>query len=1015
MGRQPADAEGGAGADRLSPEIANLIESARERAESGADRRERRTELGVSAAFACVATAMALALPHRSALSPASAAWLLAICVVLLRIEFEVGEGRTRPVQLVLAPMLVLLPAPVVPLVVAVAHLLAGLPDIAARRVKAERAILSVANSWFSVGPALVVSLTGVPDGPSAWALIVTAALAAELGLDLAISALRLRLGLAIGISSQLRLFGWVYLVDVLLTPIALLAAVASLREPLAAGAVLPLAGLLAMFAQERRGRIENALELHRMARESEARLQSIVQNSSDLIAILERDGRIRTLTGSVAPLFGPSWREVLGSSLLDHAHPDDRALLTALLAGVANKAAGESLDLEWRIRRADGTWLHVETVATNLLDDPRLDGIVLTARDVDERKAFEEQLRHRAFHDPLTQLANRALFYDRIEHALAHEARDDRLVSVLFLDLDEFKQLNDRFGHAAGDELLIEVARRLRDCVRAIDTVARLGGDEFGVLLDFVSGSSEAVQVAERILAAFHEPVELGAGRVAVEASLGIAISAPEDRGVDELLRRADLAMYAAKRNRSRCWELYELALERVSVDGSSPGETAHDGRSTWYQRGDEQRQEILDCLQRDGAIEAVYQPIVDLRTGMISGYEALARFADPLNRPPNLWFAQAHRHGLGYQLEAKALRAALLAPGRPRGSYLTLNVSPSALASGEVQAVLPERLDGLVIEITENELASGEPALPAAIAAVRARGGRLAVDDAGSGYAGLKHVVRLAPDLIKLDRALIDGVHTDPVKAALIESFVRYAREIDAAVCAEGIETLDDLTRLAELDVTYGQGYAIARPGPPWAPVAAQAAAACSHSYAETLGLEPPATGDQLRDRRLDVITGLLANAADEDDLTSAMPAVARQLNAEAVAVSVLDGTGEQLVGVGRDGPLASGDRRLADDPAIRALLECPRLFHVLKSDPAADPRLIACMHELGYPSLLMLPLRCAGETIGLIEIYRAEERPWSREELGRARIVSHQLAGALERTRLPSTRLLLPAVSR
>jgi diguanylate cyclase (GGDEF)-like protein/PAS domain S-box-containing protein len=955
MGHRKAGSSGAPRPDDLSPELADLIERSRERAEQGSDRRERATELVVSAAFVAAAIALLLVLTKPVGPVLQTAGWLLAICVCLLRVEFDVGEGSTRPVQLVLVPMLVLLPPPLVPLLVAIAHLLAALPDIVARRMRPERATLTIANSWFAVGPALVVTATGVPDSWSlSAAAIVVAALAAEIVLDLTISAVRLRVGIGIDIRTQLGLFGWVYLVDVLLTPIGLLAAVASREDALAAGAVLPLAALLAVFARERRGRIENALELHRQASEEEARLQSIVQNSSDVIAILEADGRIRTLTGSVTPLFGSEWRAAIGTSVFERAHPDDGDLLRAFLADVAGSAPGESRELEWRMASAEAAWRHVETVATNLLDDPRLKGIVLTARDVNERKALEEQLRHRAFHDPLTQVANRALFYDRIEHVLAREARDDRLVSVLFLDLDDFKRLNDQHGHAAGDDVLIEVASRLRDAVRAGDTVARLGGDEFGVLVESVSSAAEAVQVAERILGAFREEFGSGGVRTPLAASVGIAISAPGDRGVDELLRKADLAMYAAKRNPGRRWELYDAVLDRVGAAAAS-----EPGHTTWYQRADEQRQEVLDHLERERGIEPVYQPILDLRTGAVAGYEALARFADPLSRPPNVWFAQAHRHGLGYQLEAKALTAALVGRDRPPGTQLTLNVSPSALASDEVQAALPERLDGLVIEITENEVAFGDPALLAAIAAVRARGGRLAVDDAGSGYAGLKHVMRLAPDLIKLDGALVDGVHADPAKAALIESFVRYARKIGAAVCAEGIETIEDLRRLAELDVAYGQGYAIARPAAPWADASVEAVAACIDSYRENLDGD----GARADERALDALTGQLANAADADALAGAIPDLMRHLSADAILVS-LAGAADPIV--------AEVDR------GVR-----------------------------GSSARLLLPLRCGGEDVGELELLRGADRPWSRDEVRHARILGHQLAGTVARvTAVPET---------
>jgi diguanylate cyclase (GGDEF)-like protein/PAS domain S-box-containing protein len=966
------------GRDDLSPalgrrdDLSPALIDERGHARSGARDRELGTESALSVLFLAAAVAMALFLPRTQALDPALAAWLVALCCATLLIEFDVSAGRTRPVQLVLLPMLLLLPPALVPLLVAAAHVLIRVPPMLAGRMPAQRAILVLADPWFCVPPALLLAVVGLPQAPALQALVLLAALASQFAADLVASALRLRIGLGVDVRPELTSFGWIYLVDALLTPVGLLAAAVGSEQPLAVAAVLPLAALLAVFARERRGRIDTALELHRVTEQSEARLQSIVQHSSDLIAILDRDWTIRTLTGSVEPVFGANWRDAIGTSVHDRVHPEDSGLLAAFLAGVARGPVGESQEAEWRIKHPSGSWRHVETVATNLLDDPRLGGIVLTARDVNDRKAFEEQLRHRAFHDPLTQLANRALFYDRIEHTLTRDGRAAQTVAVLFIDLDDFKLVNDERGHAVGDELLAAVAQRLRGCLRSADTAARLGGDEFGVLLEAVQGPNEPVQVAERILAAFGEPLIVRGVPLAVPVSIGITVSAGGDRSVDELLRRADLAMYAAKRGGKRRWELYDAALEQRMAMG--PGEDGQ--RTTWFQRSGEQREEIVGLLQRENAVTTVFQPILDLRTGLCVGYEALSRFVAPEQRPPNAWFAQAHRVGLGYELEARAIASALATPGRPEGTYLTVNMSPSSLTSSEVQAVLPESLDGLVIELTENELLGDDPAITAALADVRARGGRVAVDDAGAGYAGLKHVMRLAPDLIKLDRALVTGVHADPVRAALIESFVRYAREIDATVCAEGIETLDDLERLADLDVTYGQGYAIARPATPWAPVSRAATEACTVSLSATLAEAVPAQGvSEPQDRRLERVTGMLSRARGAEELEAALGPIARDLHADLVVLLQDAGDGE---------------------------LDFERvpLMQVLAGDASADPAERAALEALGYRSLLRMPVCCEDRVVGALEAYSREERPWSRFEIRRARMISHQLGAAVER---------------
>jgi diguanylate cyclase (GGDEF)-like protein/PAS domain S-box-containing protein len=927
----------------------------RAREDSKVDRRERRTEAAVAAAFvACAGTLTLVTAPH--AFDVPVAAWLTGLAFVLLQIEFEVGQGRTRPVQLALVPMLIVLPPALVPGLLAFANVLARLPQ--GGRSFTRLVSSPIADVWFALGPAVVLTVAGSPSGFWAWTVVAVLALSAQIGLDFAVASVRLRAGLGLSMEGLLSGFGWVYLVDVLLTPVGILAAVVGAESPWSVAAVLPLAALLSIFARERAGRIENARALHRMAEENEARLESIVQNSSDLIAIVQGDGVIRTLTGATETVFGADRQAAVGRPLQDWAHPDDAPLVSALLTRVALSDAQTQHDEEWRILRADGSYGYVETVAMNLLHDERLRGIVLTARDVEDRRAFEEQLRHRAFHDPLTQLANRALFYDRIEHALARELRDEQRVAVLFIDLDDFKAINDDMGHGVGDELLVAVAGRLRGSLRSADTVARLGGDEFGVLIEGVAGSNEVVQTAERILGRFSEPFIVHGEAIAVRLSIGIAVTAEPDvdSGVDEMLRKADLAMYAAKRGGKGRWDLYDRDFERLAL----PASDSEPERLTWFQRGAEQREEVVNLLRRDDAIRMVFQPILDLRTGSVAGYEALARFVTPETRPPNAWFAQAHRFGLGYELEARALAAALAVPGRLPGTYLTVNVSPSALASAPVQAVLPESLEDIVVELTENELLSEAPGLEAALADVRARGGRVAIDDAGAGYAGLKHVMRLEPDLIKLDRSLVAGVEHDVSRASLIASFVGYGRDSGAAICAEGIETIGDLVRLADLDVALGQGYVIARPEEPWVPAAAAAVDACLVSFTTALSL-PSGEG-------LEHVVAVLAGARDGDDLAAAEEPIARELRADEI---VLDAYG-------------------TDDEVVQVLL----------GDATAEPADLERLAASGHGSLLRVPVTCEGVVVGALEAYRRAERPWSRFEIRCARMIAYQLGAAMAR---------------
>jgi len=295
----------------------------------------------------------------------------------------------------------------------------------------------------------------------------------------------------------------------------------------------------------------------------------------------------------------------------------------------------------------------------------------------------------------------------------------------------------------------------------------------------------------------------------IELSCSAGIACLPVDARDAESLTQLADGTLYWAKDAGRDCTRLYHP--EHVFVVTN------------------EQRAEFAGLIESRSNVRAVFQPIVCLADGRVAGYEALARFDARRRLPPSWWFQQAHRFGLGPALEATALQVALAAPNRPPGKFLTLNVSPSAILSCEVAAALPERLDGLVIEITEQERIDEEDELHAALDCLRARGACIAVDDAGGGYAGLQRVMRTRADIIKLDRALIEDIHLDPAKEALVSSLVQFASSTGAEVCAEGIELLAELRVLGRLGVTYGQGYVLARPLEPWADVDVDAAATC------------------------------------------------------------------------------------------------------------------------------------------------------------------------------------------
>jgi len=438
-----------------------------------------------------------------------------------------------------------------------------------------------------------------------------------------------------------------------------------------------------------------------------------------------------------------------------------------------------------------------------------RGDELGTLARDFDAMAAAIEtghqKLESLALEDPLTGLSNHRHFQEALARELAAGDRENKPVALVIVDIDNFKRINDARGHPYGDQILRAVGERIRDAMSGIGSAARLGGDEFGIVLPGMRPEQAfALCEAARASVSAFSPSDFD-----LSCSAGVACFPTDARRADDLVQLADGALYWAKQSGRACTRMFDPEHVLVVTE--------------------EQREAFSTLLEQPSAIRPVFQPLVRLSTGDTAGYEALARFADKRNLPPSWWFAQAHRFGLGASLEAEAIRLALAEPGRPEGAFLSVNVSPSALRSQDVAAVLPEDLRGVVLEITETEEILEQDGLQQVLAPLRARGARVAVDDAGAGYAGLQQVMAMQADIIKLDRALISGVSFDRAKSALVRSLVHFAAETGAELCAEGIETLEELHTLADLGVTLGQGYVLARPGPAWAGVTQEAWQEC------------------------------------------------------------------------------------------------------------------------------------------------------------------------------------------
>jgi diguanylate cyclase (GGDEF)-like protein len=600
--------------------------------------------------------------------------------------------------------------------------------------------------------------------------------------------------------------------------------------------------------------------------------------------------------------------------------------------------------------------------------------GITLTVALLLLIQAQHNRLALLAATDPLTGLTNHRTFHELLDREIARARLHRYPVSVIVVDLDNFKAINDAHGHPYGDEVLRAVATAIAGTLGDNDHAARIGGEEFALILPGVDGD-RAFGAAER---ARREIALTPVRGIELTCSAGVAVYPSHAEEPATLVQLADSALYWAKRSGKR-------RTRRFDPDNSP---------AAWTVR---QRTEVESLLARPDPITPVFQPVVSLATGLPVGYEALARFPVAPDRAPDGWFAQAHGCGLGAELEAAAIRAALEPLGRPLDAHLAVNVSPSALGSDAVQEALAGDLTGIVIEITEHELIPEDDGLAVVIGDLRRRGARIAMDDAGAGHAGLKQLIRVRPDIVKLDRALIREIHGDRARTALVESFVRFARDVGATVCAEGIETLDELAVLADLDVQWGQGYVIARPGEPWPEVSPAAAEVCRSTLAETFR-SLPNVGHPLgsSDRRLVHLSARLAGARDRDALRAALGLIAAELDASDVCVSSWQPERGVLETLAQSGSIG-GDTvfAISDYPVSERALREQEAVQVLVGDPQSDPAEAELLLAVGRRSLLMVPVVAAGESIGIIEAYRPTEAPWSRGQINRARVIANQLA--------------------
>jgi|GEM_PF-928684 len=542
-----------------------------------------------------------------------------------------------------------------------------------------------------------------------------------------------------------------------------------------------------------------------------ERQFRSLVQNSTDVVTIVDSGGIIRYQSASSTRVLGYGFGQLVGTPVLDLVHPDARDQVATQMARPPAPPAPPA-QVETLVRKSDGRWCLAETTISNLLNEESVGGLLLTTRDISKRRALEEQLRHQALHDPLTNLANRILFMDRLSHAVDRATRDPETLAVLLLDLDGFKQVNDSLGHGAGDELLTEVAKRMLDAVRPGDTVARMGGDEFAVLLEKTREEAPTV-VAQRVLNKLRAPVLIGGKPLVVQGSIGVAAGSTAERSAEELLRNADLAMYEAKSRGKGAFASFVPAMHSAML----------------------RRVEIETDLRRainQGELLLYYQPLVGLPHGRVTGAEALVRWAHPERGLvlPGEFIPVAEESDLVLALGRVVLNEACRQARRiadllPEGATHTMavNVSSQQLTSQwlirEVHEAITEAgIDPswLLLEITEGAMMGELKPILATLRGLKEMGVQLAIDDFGTGWSSLSRLASFPVDKLKVDQSFISTVKSRDEDAPIAAAVVAMARSLHLSTVAEGVETLDQLALVDQLGCREIQGFLFSKPVP-------------------------------------------------------------------------------------------------------------------------------------------------------------------------------------------------------
>jgi len=587
-------------------------------------------------------------------------------------------------------------------------------------------------------------------------------------------------------------------------------------RYELLAAAVLAATAVLMLFLRlQKQEHLSQLRETERsVLRESEERFRALSEQSTDIILIADPTGRIKYASPSVHVVLAVHGDSLVGTNMIDLVHPDDVAkTISAGSRSVAyGPSPGQNRVVELRFRHASGRWLHFESVVRDLFQHRNIGGIVYNARDITERKCAQEKLVFNATHDVLTGLPNRVLFLGRLQSVVDQMKRHPHLAAaVLFVDIDDFKIVNDCYGHAVGDALIKEVSCRLRACIRGDGTVARMGGDEFTVLVEDISDPSDAIRVAERIQSSLRQPCLLEGLEIFKSASIGIALTSP-GTPAEGVLQNADIAMYRAKDKGKACTEIFDRAMHEQVLSRL-------------------RLEEKLRYALENKELSLHYQPIVAVDTGIVQGFEALLRWqpSESNSIPPGTFVPVAEQSGLIVPISVWVLRTACFEaanwqrcyPAEPP-LYASINISAKHFSHSAFVRHLRDALDEsavdprcITIELTESVAMSDVAGTNETMSQLRSLGVNLSIDDFGTGYSSLSYLRRFPVDTLKIDQSFVKTM--DAENYAIVKTIIGLAQNLDLKVVAEGVETIEQRRLLALAGCGLAQGHLFAKPMQP------------------------------------------------------------------------------------------------------------------------------------------------------------------------------------------------------